>query len=247
MAKQVTHNYYTSRKPKLLKDFDKTANLVRDFVVSSYGTDFADTLYQETRQGYEALIPQIPHLEGIRGGLLNSFLRITAQELALYKAMKKHGKTAGEAWEICHEALRLRMERFPKIKRWLLARIMYSGILKKRIRKLAEVGKQLRFGDFEVRYVIGDGENFDFGVDYVACGNYKFIQDQGAEEFAPYVCMSDIALSNALGWGLIRTETLADGCERCDFRFKKGGKTQISSKTPEVQATIEKIIKKETE
>jgi hypothetical protein len=78
MAKQVTCNYYTSRKPKLLKDFDKTANLVRDFVVSSYGTDFADTLYQETRQEYEALIPQIPHLEGIRGGLLNSFLRITA-------------------------------------------------------------------------------------------------------------------------------------------------------------------------
>jgi len=69
--------------------------------------------------------------------------------------------------------------------------------------------------------------------------------DQGAEEFAPYVCMSDIALSDAMGWGLIRTGTLADGCETCDFRFKKGGKTQISSKTPEVQATIEKIKKKE--
>lgn len=71
------------------------------------------------------------------------------------------------------------------------------------------------------------------------------MQEQGAEEFAPYVCMSDIALSDALGWGLIRTEILADSCERCDFRFKKGGKTQISSKTPEVQVTIEKIRKKE--
>ena len=115
------------------------------------------------------------------------------------------------------------------------------------MRKLAAIGKQLRFGDFEVRYVIGDGEDFDFGVDYIACGNYKFVKDQGAEEFAPYVCMSDIALSDAMGWGLMRTETLADGCERCDFRFKKGNKTQISSKTPEVQATIERIIKKEKE
>ena len=122
-----------------------------------------------------------------------------------------------------------------------------EGILKKRMRKLAEMGKQPRFGDFEVRYVIGDGEEFDFGVDYVACGNYKFVLDQRAEEFAPYVCMSDIALSNALGWGLIRTETLADGCERCDFRFKKGGKTLISSKTPEVQSTIEIISQKEAE
>ena len=242
MAEQ---GYYTSRKQKLLRDFDKTAGLVKNFVISNHGLDFTDALYSDARQEYEALIPQIPHLEGMRGGALNSFLRITAQEVALYKAMKKHGKTPGEAWEICHEALKLRMEKFPRIKRWLFRRIMHSGILKKRMRKLAETGKQLRFGDFEVRYVMGEGEDFDFGVDYVACGNYKFVQDQGEEEFAPYVCMSDIALSDAMGWGLIRTETLADGCERCDFRFKKGGITQISSKTPEVQATIEKIAKRE--
>jgi len=236
---------YISRKPKLLKSFDKTAGLVRDSVASSYGSDFADTLYREVRQEYEALIPQIPRVKGIRGGLLNTFLIITAQELAVYKVMKKYGKTAGEAWEICHDALRLRMEKFSKIKRWLIARLMFAGFVKRRMRKRAEEGQQPRFGDFEVKYVIGDGENFNFGVDYVACGNYKFVQGQDAGEFAPYVCMSDIALGDALGWGLIRTETLADGCERCDFRFKKGGKTRISSRTPEVQATIEKIRKKE--
>lgn len=245
MAKQVIDNYYASRKPKLLKDFDKTANLVRDFVVSNYGSDFADTIYREVRQEYEALIPQIPRIEGVRAGPLNTFLVISAQELAVYRAMKKYGRTAGESWEICHAALRLRMEQFPKIKRWLLARFMYSSFVKRRMRKRAEEGQQHRFGDFEVKYVIGDGKNFDFGVDYIGCGIYKFMQEQGAKEFAPYVCMSDIALSDALGWGLIRTETLADGYERCDFRFKKGGKTQISSKTPEVQTTIERIIKKE--
>ncbi len=237
---------YISRKSKLLKSFDKTASLVRDSVVSSYGSDFADTLYREVRQEYEELIPQIPRVKGIRGGLLNTFLVITAQELAVYKVMKKYDKTAGEAWEICHDALRLRMARFSKIKRWLIARLMFAGFVKRRMQKRAEQGQQLRFGDFEVKYVIGDGRNFNFGVDYVACGNYKFMQEQGAEEFAPYVCMSDTALSDAMGWGLIRTETLADGCERCDFRFKKGGETQISSKTPEVQATIEKIRKKES-
>ena len=240
-------SYYASRKSQLLKDFDKTANLVRSSIISKYGLDFANTLYRDTRQEYEMLIPQIPHLEGVRGGLLNSFLRPSAQEIALYKAMKKHGKTAGETWEICHEALRLRMEKYPRIKSWLLARLMYSSFLKRRIQKRAEEGQQLRFGDFEVRYVIGDGEDFDFGIDYIACGNYKLAKDQGAEEFAPYICMSDIALSDAMEWGLIRTETLADGCDRCDFRFKKGGKTQISSKTPEVQATIERILRQETE
>ena len=115
------------------------------------------------------------------------------------------------------------------------------------MQRRAEENQKLRFGDFEVRYVMGDGKEFDWGVDYLGCGNYKFVKDHGGEEFTPYVCMSDIALSDAMGWGLIRTETLADGCKRCDFRFKKGGKTKISSTIPKVQATIEKIRKKEAE
>ncbi|MFC1846156.1 L-2-amino-thiazoline-4-carboxylic acid hydrolase [Chloroflexota bacterium] len=245
MTEPKAVSYYESRKPKLLKDFDKTANLVRDFVVVGHGESFANNLHLEARREYEAIIPQIPYVEGPRGGMLNSFLRITAQEVAVYKAMKKLGKTAPEAWEICHKALRLRMEKFPRIRRWIMSLVMNSGVLMKRMRKLAQEGKHFGFGDFEIMYVMGNGEDFDFGVDYVACGNYKLVQDLGAEEFAPYVCMSDIALSDAMNWGLIRTETLADGCQRCDFRFKKGGKTRISSKTPEVQATIETIAAEE--
>ncbi len=181
--KNRPNNYYISRKSKLLKSFDMTASLVKNSVASSYGADFADSLYREVRLEYEKLIPQIPRTGGVTAGPLNTFLVITAQELAVYKVMKKYGKTAGEAWEICHDALRLRMENFSKIKRWLFARLMFSSLVKRRIKKRAEKGQRLRFGDFEVKYVIGDGKNFDFGVDYVACGDYKFVQDQGAEEF----------------------------------------------------------------
>ena len=241
--KNQPHKYYVSRKSKLLKDFDKTADLVRAYLVQRYGGEFTDTLYRETRQGYEDLIPEIPYIEGARSRALNSFLLITAQELAVYRAMKKHGKGTGEAWEICHEAIKRRMEKFSCIKRRLLKYFMFSRFLRRRVRRRAERGEQLKFGDFEIRYLIGDGEEFDWGVDYVGCGNYNFMKAQGAEEFAPYVCMSDIALGDALGWGLIRTQTLADGCQFCDFRFKKGSETIISSKTPEVQATIEKIRK----
>ena len=240
-------NYYASKKTKLLEDFDKTADLMEDYLVKRYGKELADRLYSETRQEYEKIIPEIPHIEGPRARALNLFLLTVAQELAVYRIMKKNGKTLGEAWEICHEAIKLRMEKFSKIKRWLLKKLMYSNFLMKRVKRRVEKGEQLKFGDFEVRYLIGDGKEFDWGVDYVACGNYNFLKAQGAEEFAPYVCLSDIALGDALGWGLIRTQTIADGCESCDFRFKKGSETMISSKTPEVQATIEKILKSQGE
>jgi hypothetical protein len=173
--------------------------------------------------------------------MLNGFLRTTAQEIAVYMAVRDRGGSPAEAWEICHEAIRLRMVEFPKWKRWLSRRFMYSGIVR-RIMKRREANRdQPRFGDFEVRYHTGDGSDFDFGIDYVRCGNLELVKKLGAEEFAPYVCMSDIALSDALGWGLIRTQTLADGCSHCDFRFKRNAQTQISSKTPEVQQTIEGI------
>ena len=240
-------NYYLPKKTKLLKDFDKTEDLTQDYLVKRYGEELAEKLYRETRQEYEKIIPEIPHIEGPRARALNLFLLIVAQELAVYRIMKKHGKSLGEAWEICHEAIKLRMEKFSKIKRWLLKKLMYSNFLMKRVKRRAEKGEQLKFGDFEVKYLIGDGKEFDWGVDYVACGHYTFLKAQGAEEFAPYVCLSDIALGDALGWGLIRTQTIADGCESCDFRFKKGGETKISSKTPEAQATIEKILKSQGE
>jgi len=238
-------SYYIKKKSKLLKDFDKTASLMQDFVVERYGEEFAHTLHTETMQQYDELMADVPHIKGARARALNSFLLITAQELAVYRAMKKHGKTIGETWEICHEAIRRRMEEFPALKRWLLRKLMHCGLLMKRIKVLVRKGRQLKFGDFEVKYLVGDGSEFDWGVDYVACGNYNFLKAHGGEEFAPYVCMSDIALSDALGWGLIRTHTIADGYDFCDFRFKKAGKTRISSKTPEVQAVIERIREKE--
>jgi hypothetical protein len=241
----MNSGYPAARSRALLRDFDETARLARTRLASRYGEEFTEAVAREVRQEYERLIPEIPFIPGLRARSLNAFLRITAQELAVYRVMKRRGKSADEAWEICHEAIGARMEKYPAWKARLLGKLMFSKAMKRRVGKRAANGDELRFGDFEVRYLIGEGESFDWGVDYVACGNHEFMKQQGGEEFAPYVCLSDMALGEALGWGLIRTQTLADGCDRCDFRFKQGGETQISSQTPEVQETIERIQEKE--
>jgi len=239
--------HYSSRKEKLLKDFDRTSALLKDSLVARYGKELASTLQKEVRQEFERLIPEIPHIKGVRARALNTFLLITAQEFAAYKAMKKQGKPPAEAWELCHQALRLRVAEIPGWKRWLLGRLMFSNPIKKIMARRARQQQKVSFGDFEVEYVIGEGDDFDLGVNYLQCGNHRFVMQHGGEAFAPYVCMSDIALSDAMGWGLIRTQTIADGCHYCDFRFKKGAATQISSKTPEVQDAIERIRAKEAE
>jgi len=228
---------YVPKKDKLLKSFDKTANLIRDYVVSRYGEKLADSLSQKARQKHEQLIPHIPHIDSLPA--LNSFLRISALELSVFRAMKEHGKSAPEAWEICHEALRARIEAMPKLLRRLIGWYLFTGLVKNRARKKI-AGRDL--GGFTIEYVEEEG---DWGVNYRRCAIYDFLKEQGAEDFSPYVCLSDIALSDAMGWGLKRTETLADGCDKCDFRFRKGAQTEISSRTPEVQATIDKIADNE--
>jgi hypothetical protein len=225
-------NFYIHKKTKLLKSFDKTANLIRGYVVSRYGKELCDTLLQKTRQEYEQLIPSMPHVNNFPA--LNSFLKIATLELAVFRAFKEQGKSASEAWEICHEALKAKTEAMPKLLKKLIGWYFFTGFVKNRARKMS--GRDL--GGFTIEYVEGEG---DWGVNYRRCAIYDFLKEQNAEAFSPYVCMSDMALSDALGWGLKRTETLADGCDKCDFRFRKGSRTEISSKTPEVQATIEKI------
>ncbi len=233
--------YYSARKQQLLKDFDRTSVLVEDFVVARYGEEFAGDLRREARREFEKLIPEIPYVKGARARMFNTFLLVTAQELAAYKAMANRGKSAAETWEICHQAIRLRVAEIPRWKRWLMKRLMFSSLVKRIMTRRARQREKGRFGDFELEYLVGDGEDFDFGVNYLKCGNYQFAIKHGGEAFAPYICMSDVALSEGMGWGLRRTQTLADGCNHCDFRFRKGAPTQITSKTPEVQKLIEKI------
>jgi len=237
--------YYSSRKGKLLKDFNRTLSLIRGWLVARYGEEFASALQREARQEFEKLLPEIPYIKALRAGPLNIFLLATAQELAAYKTMANHGKSPAETWELCHQAIRLRVVKIPRWKRWLLRRLMFSSLVKAIMARRARQKQRGHFGDFEIEYLIGEGENFDFGVNYLQCGNHRFAMKHGGEAFAPYICMSDIALSDALGWGLKRTQTIADGCHHCDFRFKQGAATQISSKTPEVQDVIERISEKE--
>jgi hypothetical protein len=155
--KRQQRNYYAAKKQGLLKDFDKSTAFMKDYLVRRYGIDLTDLLLKEAWQEYEKIIPQIPHIEGIRARPLNAFLLITAQELAVYRVMKKHGKSPEETWEICHEAIRLRMDKYSKIKRWLFKRLLFSRFAIRRMRKRAEKHEQHRFGDFDVKYVIGDG------------------------------------------------------------------------------------------
>lgn len=208
MAKTSTEQYYLEASEPLLRDLDKTAELVRSFVADRYGEEGTDALYRDVRTKYEEIIPEIPRIAGVRSRLLNTFLRFTAQEVAVYKAVHERGGTPSEAWEICHEAIRLRMARFPNWKRSLFRRFMFSGLVKRIVSRREAKNEQLRLGDFEIRYLTGDGTSFDIGVDYVGCGCLELASRK------PRSCLSFRPVPRQEGHPRSRVESRSNPCAR---------------------------------
>jgi hypothetical protein len=74
-------------------------------------------------------------------------------------------------------------------------------------------------------FVEGDGENFDYGVNYLECAVYKFFKVQDAERFVPFICIYDFVMARAAGYGFNRTQTIWNSAPFCDFRYSKNGTT----------------------
>ena len=57
--------------------------------------------------------------------------------------------------------------------------------------------------------------------DVTLCPFADYFKDQGVPELTPFgACNLDFAAARAYGVDLIRTQTIADGAEYCDFRWK---------------------------
>lgn len=64
-------------------------------------------------------------------------------------------------------------------------------------------------------------DDYEFGFDYRECGVCKLCRDEGCPELAKYLCRLDFMIVDIMGIHLKRTMTLAEGGEKCDFRFSR--------------------------
>jgi hypothetical protein len=91
----MVENYYLSRKDSLMRDFDRVSKILEQVLTDRYDGAFASALRKETRQEFEALIPQLPYIGGKKNRHTRSVIG-TSYGLALYRAMSAHGKPVDE-------------------------------------------------------------------------------------------------------------------------------------------------------
>ena len=226
MTGRAFDGYYTDQKSKLLGDFSKfSEKYARRVLVSHYGKDLADTILKETRHEYEELIPKLPYVGGKKNPLTKSLVQ-SAWALALFRALKVHGETAEETGKMVYDMVEMQLRSYPKLLRYLVGRWYFTRYnYNKMKRQASDSQKRLYPEDWVWSFIRGDGKEFDWGMDNTECGVCKFFHAQDANELTPYLCKLDFGMSQALGMGLVRTMTIAEGDEKCDFRYKRGRET----------------------
>jgi hypothetical protein len=222
----MADNYYIARQSTLLRRFDKATARIFHVLVSRYGREQAGKLTHEARREYEAIIPHLPSI-GPRNPFMVFFIP-TGWHAGLYRVLQRRGRTVEEAGQVIYDMTEAYVKSIPAFVRRIIGSLWFSYLFLKRLKRRAVQSQKRKYpGDFVFQYIEGDGQTFDYGIDFIECANCKFLREQGMDELAPYVCAGDKHASELLGWGLMRTMTLADGHEKCDFRFKKGGKTRV--------------------
>jgi len=218
--------YWQENYQTLLDDFDRMMTPARKWIAEKTGEGEADAILRESRAGYEVLLPQVAYIGGESNSLTET-LYMAAAALAFYKTMLAHGQTLDDTGEVLYRTVE-GMINFNDPMSGAHMRDPNGRAAQDEFRRMARQSQDSPYpGDWKLSFVEGDGQNFDFGVDYTECGIVKFYREQHASELATYLCLGDFALSKAIDSGLARTTTLARGGKYCDFRFKAGRRIQM--------------------
>lgn len=163
-------------------------------------------------------------------------LSFAPASLAVYRVVLQHGGDVVDFAEISHRMSRAYMQRTPRALRPWMTRFMFSPTSQRRWQKAARLSQERRYpDDWVYSFVEGDGKTFDFGMDITECAVLKYARAHGApDEFTQSMCEGDYVQAAVLGYGLDRSKTLAWGCDKCEFRFRKEGST--SAPWPPVNA-----------
>ncbi|MEZ4380015.1 MAG: L-2-amino-thiazoline-4-carboxylic acid hydrolase [Nannocystaceae bacterium] len=223
-------SYFIRKRRALLRGFDRAAKRSAA-VMRERGHPPAriERVHAAARERFAALLPRIPD-PGEVGAHLRMFGSAAAIQLALFLAMRDEGEDVAETWAICEEAARRELAGVPSLVRRAVTAVYFSRWLRRRLRRAGAASQEAPLGGWQYALRDGEaGEDFDFAVTYTRCALQELARAVDAAEFGPYLCLGDVVASDLLGWGVQRSETIGHGCGRCDFRFRRGGLTQIST------------------
>ncbi len=217
------NKYRTDNEKRLRKQHKKMMAVGKELFVERYGRTITNDIIEQSHIEFERLLPEIPYIGG-KDNPMTDTLEQMATLLALYRVLRGRERPLEEIGELMYRMGEAWVEQYPKFLRQLIGRFYMSRFQRRRSQRHALRSQEREYtADFVTKIIDGDGQDFEWGVNYLECGVVKYFAQQGAEELTPYMCQIDYLLFPAIGINLVRTGTIAQGCTHCDFRFKREG------------------------
>src|SRR5882724_8184953 len=185
-----------------------------------------DGIRQEVMDEFEIVLIQIPYVGGAATRMSDFFMHLTGF-IAIGRVLRRHGVPLPVIGNIERETYKAHLLTVPEAERLASGRQFMSSenqtLLREQATKSATKSHQKEFPeDFVYDFVEpGPGDNFEFGINYKACGFCKFAARHGDKEILPNICGLDFDAYATQGIHLERTQTLAGGANHCNFRFSR--------------------------
>ena len=175
--------------------------------------DSSAQVWRSTRTWQSRLAPSRPS----HSASVNGWIRYMEWSFALHRAVQEHGMSQDEAGALV-EAILVDIYQPVTDAFFKLSRLR-SAKRETRVKWIFGMITRYFFtAPFIHRHLPSEaGVSFDVTL----CPFADYFKDQGVPELTPHAaCNLDYCLARSCGIELVRTQTIADGAEYCDFRWK---------------------------
>lgn len=225
MAENI-HPFYETQRGAMEAAMRQRLDLAEAMLRERTHLTEVDAIRQEVMDEFEIVLTQMPYVGGAASRMSDFFMRLTGF-MAISRVLRRHGVPLPVIGEIERDTYKAQLLTAPEAERLVSGRQFMSpqnqALLREQAAKSMTDSHQQEFPeDFVYDFVEpGPDDNFEFGINYKACGFCKLAARHGDKDILPNICGLDFVAYAARGIHLERTQTLAGGASHCNFRFSQ--------------------------
>jgi L-2-amino-thiazoline-4-carboxylic acid hydrolase len=220
---ETIHPFYETHRDAMEAAMRQLLDLAAPLLRARTALD-VDAIQREVMDEFEIVLTQMPYVGGTASRMSDFFMRFMGF-MAIGRVLRRHDVPLSVIAEIERDAYKAQLLTVPEAERLAAGRQFMSpenqALLREQAAKSISAAHRAEFPeDFVYDFVApGPDDDFDFGINYKACGFCKFAARHGDREILPSLCGLDFDAYATRGIHLERTQTLAGGASHCDFRF----------------------------
>ncbi|MHA7062347.1 L-2-amino-thiazoline-4-carboxylic acid hydrolase [Azospirillum argentinense] len=219
---ETVHPFYEDHRSAMEAAMRHRLDLAEAMLGEHVHPSSLDGIKREVMDEFAIVLTQMPYVGGAESRMSDFFMRLLGF-MAISRVLRRHGVPLSVIGDIERDTYKAQLLTVPEAERLASGRQFMSPENQAFLREQAAKSHQEQFPeDFVYDFVEpGPGDDFEFGINYKACGFCKFAARHGDKDILPNICGLDFDAYATRGIHLERTQTLAGGASHCDFRFSR--------------------------